>query len=565
MYGNLRLASGLILTLFVVGHFINHALGIVSLRAMDEATSYLIKPWREFPGALILMAAVLVHVVLAIQALYVRRTLSMRWNDAAQLVTGFLIPVLIGAHVLSTRGLFEAFGIIEGYRFTLYGMWIHSIFYGVLNLIALPVVWFHTCLGWHYWLRLKRWYPAIRPYAFAFAIVLPSLALAGFASASLRVSRLSNNEQWVKRLFAKTSDQLELLQNFIATGEMIIWISVPTLIVLILVARFLRGLAGRRRSNARIKYSNLELSKQSDLALVRGTSLLDHFRLADIDHASVCGGRGRCSTCRVRIDSGLDDLPVAGDDERKVLSRINAGADVRLACQTYPQSSVAVTALLGPDSGAARSTVGERSKSGEEQEIAVLFADIRGFTKLSEAKLPYDVAFLLNRYFAAMGRAIEDSGGHLDKFIGDGVMALFGVDEPVEEGCKKALRAAAGMSKQLEVLNETMKSDLSQNLRIGIGIHSGTAIVGDMGYKKTVGLTAIGDVVNTASRLESLTKEYGAQLIVSETTLKNAGIGGAGMKRESAAIRGREEPLGICVFTSARDLEGSMKSDLELS
>jgi len=102
---------------------------------------------------------------------------------------------------------------------------------------------------------------------------------------------------------------------------------------------------------------------------------------------------------------------------------------------------------------------------------------------LSEKKLPYDVVFMLNRYFAAMGQAVEQAGGHVDKFIGDGVMALFGTDDRTDTGaaCRQAIEAARGMSLALEALNKTLMHDLERPLRIGIGIHVGPAIVGEMG------------------------------------------------------------------------------------
>ncbi|MFP6697518.1 MAG: adenylate/guanylate cyclase domain-containing protein, partial [Alphaproteobacteria bacterium] len=129
----------------------------------------------------------------------------------------------------------------------------------------------------------------------------------------------------------------------------------------------------------------------------------------------------------------------------------------------------------------------------------MLFADLRAFTKFSESKLPYDVVFALNQYFRGMGQAVEEAGGHLDKFICDGVMALFGVRGDLEQGCQQALEAAAGMSHALEHLNHQLLHDLDQPLRIGI--HAGPAIVGEMGYLAETTITAIGDNINTALRL----------------------------------------------------------------
>ncbi len=194
------------------------------------------------------------------------------------------------------------------------------------------------------------------------------------------------------------------------------------------------------------------------------------------------------------------------------------------------------------------------STQGEEQEIAVLFADIRGFTSLSEQKLPYDVVFILNRYFRSMGEAIEGAGGRVDKFIGDGIMALFGVDQSAEQGCATALQAARAMAQRLDELNDLLKADLPTPLRIGIGIHVGPAIVGEMGYASATSITAIGDTVNTASRLESKTKEYGVQLVISQQVAELGGIENPVWPSEDTEVRGRKEPMRVYIIDDAREL-----------
>ena len=161
---------------------------------------------------------------------------------------------------------------------------------------------------------------------------------------------------------------------------------------------------------------------------------------------------------------------------------------------------------------------------------------------------------MLNRYFAAMGQAIEEEGGHLDKFIGDGVMALFGIDASPKQACETVLNAAAAMSERLEQLNNVLINDIGEQIRIGIGVHFGTAIVGNMGYGHATGLTAIGDTVNTASRLEGLTKEHKVQLIVSEDVVGHADRDFAGFKTRQTKIRGRVEPLNIYTIKSATEL-----------
>src|SRR5207245_5721120 len=159
-----------------------------------------------------------------------------------------------------------------------------------------------------------------------------------------------------------------------------------------------------------------------------------------------------------------------------------------------------------------------------------------------------------NRYFAETGHAVEAAGGRIDKFIGDGVMALFGLDTGAEAGCREALAAARQMSQRMEALNRALVHDISEPLRIGIGIHTGPAIVGEMGYGSAVSVTAVGDSVNTASRIEGLTKTYACELVISEAVALRAGIDLGAAPRHEIEIRGRVERLVVRTFASARDL-----------
>ena len=314
--------------------------------------------------------------------------------------------------------------------------------------------------------------------------------------------------------------------------------------------RYVRAAVERWRGIVRLTYDD-----GSAIQFPPGRSILDASRASNIPHASVCGGRGRCSTCRVRITKGIENLPAPSAAEQKVLDRVNAGIQVRLACQARPAGGeIEVMRLLPtsakPEDGFPRPGY----LQGQEREIAILFADIRSFTKLSEKKLPYDVVFLLNRYFDSMGSAVLDCGGHLDKFIGDGVMALFGIEDGAEAGSKAALAAAREMGLRIAELNRALANDLEEPLRIGIGIHCGPAIVGAMGFGDTVSVTAVGDSVNTASRLETQTKEFAAELVVSNHTVELSGVDLSGFAEEEVEISGRTEPLSVRVITAARDL-----------
>ena len=153
-----------------------------------------------------------------------------------------------------------------------------------------------------------------------------------------------------------------------------------------------------------------------------------------------------------------------------------------------------------------------------------------------------------------MGTAIEQSGGRLDKFIGDGVMALYGLDSGAATGARQSIAGARLMAIALQEMNQTLRNDLPEPLRIGIGIHIGPVIVGEMGYAAAVSVTAIGDAVNTASRLETANKEFGSQLVVSHRVAERAGVDLGAFPTHQLEVRGRSETLEVHVLDDARDL-----------
>lgn len=155
---------------------------------------------------------------------------------------------------------------------------------------------------------------------------------------------------------------------------------------------------------------------------------------------------------------------------------------------------------------------------GINQTITVLFADIRGFTSISEHEKPEKVVKLLNRYFTAMSEIIFGFGGTLDKYIGDGLMALFGAPTASPDDPKRALQSAVAMQKRLLILNKELREENFPEVQIGIGLHTGEATIGYIGSEKRSEYTAIGDTVNLASRLES--NALGGQILISDTTAK---------------------------------------------
>lgn len=549
MVRRLRLVSGLVLFTYVLTHLLNMVLGLVSFPVLEAGRQLFLDFWRPLLPSLLLYGSLLVHLTLAFYAIFRRESLAMPPVEALRYLFGIFIIPLAALHILGTRLVHEVYGVQDSYLYVLTAQWAFDLGDAVQQATLVLVVWIHGCIGLHLWLRLKPWYPRAAPYGLAAAVLVPTLALAGYLSAGQEVLRLAQDPGFIANVMARAgvptaAEQREVLElrDGVVTGFF-------ALLVLTLLVREGWRFWLRRQGMARLSYPG-----GREVTVRKGQTILAASQLARIPHASVCGGRGRCSTCRVRIAGGLEALPEPSEDETRVLLRIGAAPNVRLACQTRPTADVEVAPLLPPVP--AMREVGRRPGylQGQEREIAILFADLRGFTGLAEDKLPYDVVFILNRYFAAMGLAVEESGGRVDKFIGDGVMALFGVESDHKRCCVDALAAARRMSERLMEINAALKHDLGQPLRIGIGIHTGATIVGEMGYGRAVSVTAIGDAVNIASRLEAMTKDLGAQLVVSDPVAQHAGIDLSAFPLREIEVRGRAQPLEVRVVKDALSL-----------
>lgn len=178
---------------------------------------------------------------------------------------------------------------------------------------------------------------------------------------------------------------------------------------------------------------------------------------------------------------------------------------------------------------------------GANQTITVLFADIRAFTTFAENKNPERVVSLLNHYFSAMSEIIFEHGGTLDKYIGDGLMALFGAPTATPEDARNAVNAAVAMQKRLVTLNDELLADGFSKISIGIGLHTGEATIGYIGSEQRSEYTAIGDTVNLASRLESNTT--GGQILISEATAQAAGDIFPMVKKEPLTVKNRVQPV----------------------
>lgn len=553
IFRNARLASGLIMLVFVTMHMANLSLNLVSMEAADAALDYLTGPWLSLPGMILLYGSAAVHFVLVLRTLYLRRTLRMPTKEAVQALLGILIPLVIAEHVVGLRVIDSMTYINIDYEFVVRALWIATPEIGALQVAALVIIWAHGCLGLHFWLRYRDWYAAAAPFLLIVAVLLPVLGLLGFADAGKAVVAMAPQPP---------GDTPERIGQALAMKAMLLKLTYAIAFGAVAGTLALRGLRQllSRRNQIEIRYESGEVVR-----VPKGSSVLEASRIGGVPHHAVCGGRGRCSTCRVRVTAGIEALPEPGALERATLRRIHAEPDIRLACQLRPTHGLTVLPLLAADRERSLPLGLRPTTPGREQEIAVLFCDIRSFTALADHRLPYDIVFLLNRYFAIVGRAVEQSGGRLDKFIGDGAMALFGLQTTTAEACRQALAASAAILAELDRLSEELSGEIPSPLRVAIGIHAGPAIVGAMGYGGVMNVTAIGDTVNVASRLEAAAKEFDAAIVVSDHVAEMSGLDLSHYEVREIAIRGSTRPVHVRVVPQDSALAPGFASRAEVA
>lgn len=537
----LRLWSGLTLFVFCLSHFSNHALGIISFRVMDQASQWHYWIWRNPVGETLLTVAAVTHVLLALWRTGKRRTLKMSRWEFAQLALGLYIPWLLIPHITTTMGAAKAFGFSPVYEQMLTILWPNL---ALNQSVLLLVVWTHAMIGLHFWLRLYPIYQRLKPLAIAFAVALPVLALWGWIEAARRLA-LSRDV-----VVSLTSDQQAWIYGVVDQFRAIVFGMIAVSLLAILI-RYLVGLRAR----------SLSITYPGGLAIKAppGATLLEISRMNNVPIASVCGGRARCSTCRVKMLQGGGDLAAPGVAEAAVLKRIGAGENVRLACQIRPEHNIEVQPLVPVKASLAG---GEHLKDayhwGVEQDVVVMFVDLRNFTGITESQLAYDVVYLLNSYLDQASAAIRAEGGYVDKFIGDGIMAIFGMDTSTATGARQALAACRRIEAVMKTLNQEKAPQFRDPIRLGIGLHMGPAILGRIGAAGTAGspagLTALGDVVNTASRLETENKAHGSFLVVSKDVIDAAAARIDGAETAEIKVRGKEKPLQIFALSSLDSL-----------
>jgi len=503
--------------------------------------------WRSPVGGFLIYSSLLTHFVLALLSLYRRTTLRMPLWEFWQLILGLAIVPLLAGHVSATWGARVLMGFDPNYDFALTAI-LSDPWLLVRQLLLLIVVWTHVAVGLHYFFRLFSAYRHRSVHFYPVVILLPLLVVLSMGRVGIEIgvwkSAAPDSKTFVPNQLAQINKAYvgaepayidgtpanQLLHHGIIAVYIILVLST-------LMSRYVRDRHLITQGNVVIRHVN-----GRELKGAPGQTILEIIRNHSIPHASLCGGRGRCTTCRVRVGVGARRLEKPSSLEQFALTRIGAAPNVRLACQTRPTHPLQISPLVPPDLGV-ESSLRKGGVSGEEKEVVAMFVDLRDSSKISEHHLPYDVLFILNQFFLEMSDALIDSHGHYAQFEGDGLLALYGLKRGLAAGCRDALIGAIDMHRRMNGLNEKLAGELEKPLKFGIGIHCGQAIVGTMGPPTTPNYSAIGDCINAAARLENMSKDLQCVLVVSEDVVEHSGCDFTSFTSQQVSLRGKQQSV----------------------
>ena len=499
--------------------------------------------------AILFYTAALVHTGLGIWALYQRRQFRWRAIEPLQLVLGLSIPALVITHIAGVRIGHMLYGHQKLYPQVLFAYWIVWPFKMWLMYAVMLIAWIHGCIGLHFWLRMKAFYSRAAPFLLAAAVLVPTLAMLGLYQGGRNVVD-NDSVEWREENLPPsqvgTPEQQTVLQHI----EDDFLIGYLGLLGMVLLARSVRTIAERRGGMISLSYGN-----GRTIRVPKGLTVLEASLRHNVPHASMCGGRARCSTCRIRVIGDCSALPRPSQREAFVLDRVGAtDPSIRLACQLRPETDLSFFQIFTPQAISPSAQTTKPHRIGQERYLVSMFVDMRGSTRLAEKRLPFDTVFVVNRFLGAVSQAVIECGGQPNQFIGDGELALFGLSSGPQAACRQALRAAAMIAANVEELNRYLKHDLREPIGFGIGIHGGEVIIGDIGYRDHMVFTALGDAVNVAARLQDMTKSLGCEVILSEEVRVTAGLPAGALPERQVEIRGRGEPMIVRSVASAKTL-----------
>ena len=547
---NLRMASGLVLFTYIGAHLINHALGLVSLDAAEAGLEIAIEVWYSRSGTALLYGAAATHFVLALWAVYDRRTFRLPPAELLRIALGFTLPLILIGHAANTRLAWELFELPTDYKRVVSTIWVADSQVWQLGLLAPG--WLHGCLGLQFAFHRRPWFRRLRLVLFGLALLLPVLSALGFLAMGKELG-LNAEATAAARDYLSEGNAAQRLAIAQWKNGLLTWYF--AIIGATFAARAIRNALERGRSRLiSISYPGRTVQ------VPRGWTVLEASRGFHLPHASMCGGRARCSTCRVRLTAGDELCPPSEADEQATLDRIGAPSDVRLACQLRPQGDIAVIPLVQTERPIYRQTMAQRSA---EREVVVVLCDFLNRAELARDHLPQDLLYVLTLYVEALGNAIRAANGTLSYVEFDSVCALFGIEEGPTEAARSALLAASAIEIAMSDLNQRLGQQWQCKASITVSIHAGRAVVGEIGSSDPAAMMAIGEAMDTAIELRRLAAEHEKPFVISERVYAAAGLDPGDQQKVSLRPPGAATPISATVAATTPPLPPSWTAPRE--
>jgi adenylate cyclase len=506
---DLRLASGIVLFTYVTLHLSCHALGLVSLEVAERALRVTVLLWHSPPGTLLLYGAAATHISLALLAVYDRRTLRMPPLQALRIVLGMTMPLALVGHFIATRYAFERYALPAEYSRVVAGIWANGA--SGLSLGLLAPGWIHGCLGLRYAFAHRPGWQRWQLVLFAVALLLPVLAGVGFVTMAreLEARRSAAESAFVLPTRAQEAGLREARE-----GALVVYLA---LVALVAAGRSWRSVAERRdRSVVWIDYPGRKVS------VPRGWTVLEASRSFGIPHAAMCGGRARCTTCRVRVVRGASQCPAPNAEEQRALDRIApTSPEIRLACQLRPTADIAVEPLVSFTDSSSR-IVPQASPPTGDHDAALLLVDVRidaGSTATSAAA--HDTIHALGRSFAVVHAAAVAAAVEPHPHSTSSWLLLFRADDDRAAAVDSALAVAERIAADAGRLAAALRSELGLVVQTTLVLHVGRIAVGAIGP----GATAVaGAPLEAVERVRAAPPSPAATFTISREAAEVLGV-----------------------------------------
>jgi adenylate cyclase len=470
---DLRLISGVVMLLYLASHLANHALGLISLDAAEVTLGSVVGFWRNPIATVVLYGAAGVHVALAIVSVYERRTFRLPPTELLRIALGFWLPVMLIGHAITTRLEYELIGAASTYTRVVSDLWARNGEWQHMGLLAPG--WLHGCLGLNFAFGRRPLWRRYRFVLFAFALLLPVLSALGFVEMGRELARqryLHSEGATISAPQASDGTSSSRKAMIAPWRAGLVW-GYLGVIGLAFASRGLRNLLERRQGKiVAIAYPD------RIVRVPRGWSVLEASHAFHIAHISSCGGRARCSTCRVRVVAGANSCPAPEADERATLERIGADPDLRLACQLRPRDDISIIPLTRSDAPVNRPKVAPLET---DRNVVILLCQFSNRSALECDHLAHDVLFVFTRYAESACSAVNDAGGTVSYVGHDNICAVFGLHEGIERASRRALTAAYEIGQALDNLNGCLDQKWGCKAKVLVSIHAGFAALSYIG------------------------------------------------------------------------------------